>query len=59
MGFLGLAKVVASLQRNQFFSVVSFALALIVWCNSDSFRKEVGPGIRILEPYVQLWRNSQ
>ena len=34
-------------------------MAGFVWCNSDNFRKEVGPGILILEPYVQLWRNSQ
>jgi len=34
-------------------------MAGFVWCNSNNFRKEVGPGIQILEPYVQLWRNSQ
>jgi predicted porin len=54
-----LSDVVALMQRKNIIASVFFAMAVFVWCNSDNFRKEVGPGILILEPYVQLWRNSQ
>jgi hypothetical protein len=51
---------VAGLQRKEISAAVFFALALALWCNSSSFLNgRLARVLKALEPYVQLWSNSQ
>jgi hypothetical protein len=51
---------VAGLQRKEISAAVFFALARALWCNSSSFLNgRLARGLKVLEPYVQLWSNSQ